>query len=164
MGKRRLDVVKTEGANSLRHVWKHRNFFRVAFNFLAIYAAKYVPELEFKKDLLRLTGMKIGKNASIGLAAVFDIFYPELIEIGENSIIGYNTTIIAHEYLINEMRTGKVEIGKNVMVGANATILAGVRIGEGSTVSAATLVDQDVPENSFAKGNPMQVSGKNVDR
>ena len=92
--------------------------------------------------------------------AIFDIFYPELIEIGDNSIVGYNTTILAHEFLVNELRTGKVRIGKNVLVGANTTILAGVEIGDGSTISAATLVDQDIPPNSFAKGNPMKAGGK----
>lgn len=160
MGARRLEKVKTEGKNSLRHVWEHKNPLKVAFNFIIIYAAKYVPSMRFKRALLLLTGMKIGKDASIGLAAMFDIFYPELIEIGDNCIIGYNATLLAHEFLVNELRTGKLEIGKNVMVGANATLLAGVRIGDNSTVSAATLVDSDIPENSFAKGNPMKVSGK----
>lgn len=30
--------------------------------------------------------------------AMFDIFFPELIEIGDNTIIGYNSTILAHEH------------------------------------------------------------------
>ena len=160
MGARRLEKIKTSGKNSIRHVWKHRNPLRVAFNFLVIYTSKYVPSMRLKRLMLSLTGMRIGKGASIGLAAMFDIFYPELIEIGENSIIGYNATLLAHEFLLDELRTGKVEVGRNVMVGANSTILAGVRIGDSSIVSAATLVDSDIPENSFAKGNPMEVSGK----
>jgi len=158
---RSLEIIKTpKGKNSLRFVWKHRDPLRTTFNFLVIWIAKYVPSMEFKRDLLGFTKMKLGKNVSIGLAAVFDIFYPELIEIGENSIVGYNTTILAHEFLINELRTGKVKIGKNVMVGANCTILAGVEIGDGSTVSAATLVDKSIPVGSFAKGNPMVVKKK----
>lgn len=160
MAKRALERVKTTGKNSLRHVWKYRNPLKVVFNFLIIYSAKYVPSMEMKNDLLRLTGMKVGKNASIGLAAMFDIFYPELIEVGENSIIGYNATILAHEYLIGEFRTGKVRIGKDVMLGANATVLAGTVIGDGTTVSAATLVDRDIPAKSFAKGNPMETGDK----
>ena len=160
MGKRKLEIIKTPGKNSLRHVWKYRDPLRVVFNFLVIYCTKYLPGMELKKDLLKLTGMEIGKDASIGLAAMFDIFYPELIEIGENSIIGYNATIIAHEYLIGELRTGKVSIGKNVMLGANSTVLAGVSIGDNATVSAAALVDRDVPANNFAKGNPMKIGEK----
>ena len=116
--------------------------------------------MEFKKDFLGLCGMKLGKDVSIGLAAVFDIFYPELIEIGDDSIIGYNTTILAHEFLVKEFRTGKVKIGKKVLIGANTTILAGVEIGDGASICAATLVDRDVPSGAFAKGNPMSIQVK----
>ncbi|CAM5266390.1 hypothetical protein LSPH24S_09836 [Lysinibacillus sphaericus] len=38
-------------------------------------------------------------------------------------MIGFNTTILAHEYLIEEYRLGDVHIGNEVMVGANSTIL-----------------------------------------
>ncbi len=51
--------------------------------------------------------------------------------IGENSIIGYHTTILTHEYLLSEYRVGEVVIGRDVMVGANVTILPGTVIGDG---------------------------------
>jgi acetyltransferase-like isoleucine patch superfamily enzyme len=160
MEKRALEKIKTTGKNSLRHVWKYRNPFRVAFNFIIIWVAKYLPSMVLKNSFLRMTGMRIGEDVSIGLAAVFDIFYPELIEIGDNSIVGYNATILAHEFLVNELRTGKVKIGKNVMVGANSTLLAGITLGDNSIVSAATLVDRSLPPQSFAKGNPMVAGEK----
>ncbi|MEE9564563.1 MAG: acyltransferase [Candidatus Hydrothermarchaeaceae archaeon] len=98
--------------------------------------------------------MKVGKDVSVGLMAMFDIFFPELIEIGENSVIGYNATILAHEYLVEEWRSGKVKIGKNVMIGANSTVLAGVEIGDGAVVSAASLVNRDVASGAFVGGVP----------
>ena len=52
-----------------------------------------------------------------------DIMFPEKITVGENSIIGYNTTLLAHEYLIREYRLGEIVIGNEVMIGANVTIL-----------------------------------------
>ena len=61
--------------------------------------------------------------------------FPEKISIGENSVIGYNTTILAHEYLIKEYRLGEVRIGENVLIGANTTILPGVTIGDGAVVA-----------------------------
>jgi len=124
---------------------------------MLVSASRYAPSLALKRFLLRLTGMKVGKDAAIGLMAMFDVFYPELIELGENCIIGYNATILAHEFLKDGLRTGKTAVGKDVMVGANTTVLAGVEIGEGAVVSAASLVDGDVPAGSFVKGNPMQV-------
>ena len=86
-----------------------------------------------------------------------DSMFPERISVGDNSIIGFNTTILAHEYLIEEYRLGDVEIGSNVMVGANTTILPGVKIGDGAIVSAATLVHKDVPAGAMAGGNPMRI-------
>ena len=52
-----------------------------------------------------------------------DIMFPEKITVGDNSIIGYNTTLLAHEYLIREYRLGEIVIGNEVMIGANTTIL-----------------------------------------
>ena len=65
-------------------------------------------------------------------------------------MIGFNTTILAHEYLIEEYRLGDVYIGNEVMIGANTTILPGVTIGDGAIVSAATLVHKDVPAGCLA--------------
>lgn len=83
-------------------------------------------------------------------------FFPEKISIGENTVIGYNTTILAHEYLIKEYRLGEVIIGENVMIGANTTILPGVTIGDGATVAAGSVVHKDVAAGSFVGGNPLR--------
>ena len=157
---RKLKVFRTEGKNSLCYWASFKNPVVVSINFLLITLAKYVPSLSLRRSLLRLTGMKVGEEASVGLGAMFDIFYPELIELGDNCIIGYNATILAHEFLRNELRVGKTVIGKDALIGANATVLAGVIVGEGASVSAATFVDKDVPDCSFAKGNPMKVGRK----
>ena len=101
--------------------------------------------------------MKVGKKTSFALMVMPDIMFPEKITVGENSIIGYNTTILAHEYLIREYRLGEIVIGNEVMIGANVTILPGVKIGDGATVSAGTLVHRDVPSGAFVGGNPMRI-------
>ncbi len=100
--------------------------------------------------------MKIGQHTAIALMVMPDTMFPELITIGNNSIIGYNTTLLAHEYLIHEYRLGEIKIGNNVMIGANSTILPGVTIGDNAVISACTLVNKDVPAGAFVGGNPMQ--------
>ncbi len=142
------------GLNSL---WCWRQWVplrRIIRNFCVGYTCRYLPSLRWKNRLYRLIGVKIGEHAAPGLAVTLDIFFPQLIEIGENSIIGYNTVILAHEFLIEELRTGPVRIGKNVMIGANVTILAGVEIGDGATISACSLVNSDVPPGAVYGGVP----------
>lgn len=145
-------------ANSLWHIYKTVSFFKVAKNFAVIQLARYTPFISLKNFFYRsLLKMKIGKKTSFALMAMPDIMFPERITVGDNSIIGYNTTILAHEYLIDEYRIGDVVIGKNVLVGANTTILPGVKIGDGAIVSAATLVNRDIPPGVFAGGNPVKI-------
>lgn len=101
--------------------------------------------------------MKIGESTALALMVMPDVMFPEKISIGRNSIVGYNTTILAHEYLIEEYRLGDVVIGDEAMIGANSTILPGVTIGDGAIVSAGTLVHEDVPAGCFVGGNPMKL-------
>jgi acetyltransferase-like isoleucine patch superfamily enzyme len=147
-----------EGANSLWQVYKTVSFWKVAKNFIVIQIARYTPFMSVKNWLYRtFLRMKVGEKTSFALMVVPDVMFPEKISVGRNSIIGYNTTILAHEYLIKEYRLGPVIIGNEVMVGANSTILPGITIGDGAIVAAGTLVHKDVPPGAFVGGNPMQI-------
>lgn len=157
MRMRRVEVFPSEGSNSLVKWYRIRNPLRVALNFIVIYTCRFLPSLALKRLLLRLIGMKVGKNVSIGLGATFDIFFPELIEIGDNSVIGYNAAILAHEFLVKEWRRGRVRLGKNVMLGARSLVLPGVEIGDNATVAAYSLVNRDIPPGAFAAGVPARV-------
>jgi acetyltransferase-like isoleucine patch superfamily enzyme len=146
------------GANSLWHVYKTVPFWKVVKNFIVIQLARYTPFLGMKNWLYRtFLGLKVGEQTSFALMVMLDVMFPEKISVGRNTVIGYNTTILAHEYLIKEYRLGPVEIGSEVMIGANSTILPGVTIGDGAIVSAGTLVHKDVPAGAFVGGNPMRV-------
>jgi acetyltransferase-like isoleucine patch superfamily enzyme len=147
-----------EGANSLWQVYKTVSFWKVVKNFIVIQIARYTPFLGVKNWLYRtFLRMKVGEKTSFALMVVPDVMFPEKITVGRNTIIGYNTTILAHEYLIKEYRLGPVVIGDEVMIGANSTILPGVTIGDGAVVAAGTLVHKDVPPGAFVGGNPMRV-------
>lgn len=147
-----------QGANSLWNIYKTVSFAKVMKNFIFIQLGRYTPFLSVKNFVYRtFLNMKVGKKVSFALMVVPDVMFPERISVGNNSIIGYNTTILAHEYLIDEYRIGDVVIGENVLIGANTTILPGVKIGDGAIVSAASLVHKDVPPGAFAGGNPMEI-------
>lgn len=146
--------------NSLQYWTRTCSPLRVVRNFLLIYPARFFPSENLKNVVYRWTGMKVGRRVSVGLMAMFDIFFPHLITIGDNTIIGYNSVVLGHEYLIREWRTGPVVIGKNVMIGANVTVLPGVVIGDGAVISAMSLVNKDVPPNTVAGGVPVRYLGK----
>lgn len=155
---RRTERYKVEGANSLWHVYKTVSFWKVMKCFIIIQIGRVTPSMAVKNWLYRtFLHMEIGPKTSLALMVMPDTMFPERISVGENTIIGFNTTILAHEYLINEYRLGDVKIGSGVMVGANTTILPGIEIGDGAIVSAATLVHKDVPAGSMVGGNPMQI-------
>ncbi|WP_144525456.1 DapH/DapD/GlmU-related protein [Bacillus sp. DE0042] len=155
---RRTTRYPVSGENSLWNVYKTVSFWKVMKNFIIIQIARYTPFLSVKNWLYRtFLRMKVGKKTSFALMVMLDIMFPEKITVGENSIIGYNTTLLAHEYLIREYRLGEIVIGNEVMIGANTTILPGVKIGDGAIVSAGTLVHRDVPSGAFVGGNPMRV-------
>lgn len=155
---RKTNRYPVKDANSLWRIYRTVSFFKVMKNFIIIQLARYTPFLRVKNFLYRtFLRMKVGKQTSFALMVMPDIMFPEKINVGDNSVIGYNTTILAHEYLIEEYRIGEVHIGSHVLIGANTTILPGVTIGDGAIVSAATLVHKNVPAGSFVGGNPMKV-------
>jgi acetyltransferase-like isoleucine patch superfamily enzyme len=161
---RKLDKFPTEGPNALWQIYKTVSKWKAIRNFVFIQMTRYSPSLRFKNWVYRhILGMKVGQQTSFALMVMVDVFFPERIVIGDNTIIGYNTTILTHEYLIKEYRLGEVRIGSNVMIGANTTILPGVTIGDHAVVGAGSVVHRDVEAFSFVAGNPLQVirSGKN---
>jgi acetyltransferase-like isoleucine patch superfamily enzyme len=148
---------RVEGPNALWQVYSTVSRSKAICNFIAIQIARYSPSLPLKNWIYRrVLGMKVGEHTAFALMVMVDVFFPERITVGRNSIIGYNTTILTHEYLIEEYRLGDVSIGDHVMIGANSTILPGVSIGDGAVVAAGTLVHKDVPAGAFVGGNPMR--------
>jgi acetyltransferase-like isoleucine patch superfamily enzyme len=138
------------------------SFWKVVRNFITIQISRYTPSLRMKRWLYRkVLGMEVGEKTSFALMVMPDVFFPERIRVGHNCVIGYNTTLLAHEYLIDEYRIGDVVIGDHVMIGANCTVLPGVVIGDGAVIAAGSVVHKDVPAGAFARGNPLQITTPN---
>lgn len=119
---------------------------------------RYIPIVKLKHWIYRkFLKMNIGAETAFAFKVVPDLLYPEYITIGKNCVIGYNTTILTHEFLVDEFKTGPVYIGDNTLIGANVTILPGVTIGKNVKVGAGAVVSKDIPDNTLAYGNPIQI-------
>jgi len=154
----RMTVYPSPGPwNSLQYWTRFAHPVRVVRNFLIIYANRFGPSEQLKNVLYRWTGMRIGNRCSFGLCAMVDIFFPHLITVGENCIFGYDSLILAHEFLQGELRVGPVVIGDDVTVGSRSVILPGVTIGDGAVISAMSLVNKDVPPYLVVGGVPIRI-------
>lgn len=154
---RKTERFPVYGSNSLWQLYRTVSFWKVFKNTLVILIARYTPILPMKNWLYRtFLGMEVGEQTAVAFMVMMDILFPERIRIGKNTIIGYNTTILTHEYLISEYRLGDVHIGDHVMIGANTTILPGVTIGDHAVIGAGSVVTKDVPPYTFAAGNPIR--------
>ena len=102
---RRTFRYPVEGANSLWHVYKTVPFWKVVKNFMVIQLARYTPFMGMKNWLI--AGLFTYEDSesihSFALMVMPDVMFPEKITVGI-ILIGYNTTILAHEYLIHEYR------------------------------------------------------------
>jgi len=159
---RRLNKQNRFSINPLWQVYKIVKFPKVFKQTCIIEISRFIPSMSLKRYIYRkFLKMTIGQNTSFAYKVSPDLFYPELISVGNNSVIGYNTTILTHEVLVDEWRYGRVSIGHHTLIGANVTILPGVTIGNHVKVGAGTVITKDVPDYSFVIGNPMHIE---VDR
>lgn len=152
--KDRLEIKEFD-RNPLLQWNKERNPLRVTFNTIFLSIAKLLP-LKLKNKLYRNLGADIGDDTAIALGVMFDIFYPEKIEVGSGTTIGYGTTVLTHETTTSEFRKGPTKIGDNVLIGAQTVILPGVEIGDGAKVSANSVINRDIEEDEFVGGNPVK--------
>jgi acetyltransferase-like isoleucine patch superfamily enzyme len=136
-----------------------KNIFQRLGNRFFQLLALYSPGAESVRVLLhRLRGVRIGKNVFIGTAAIIETEYPNLVSIGNNVTLGIRTIIVAHfretteaKRLANEPT---VVIEDDVFIGPGCIILQNVTIGKGSVVAAGSVVNANVPPQTFVQGNP----------
>lgn len=93
-----------------------------------------------KSRLYRRMGFHIGRNVEIMQMAWLDHFRPELIFIGDNTLIGAFSQITAHDYSgSGRFRYGLVEIGSNCTIGAGSGI-GPIRIEDNVRTLPGTIV------------------------
>lgn len=146
------------------------------FKYIALnYFIRHIPAWYIRRAFYILMGMKIGKNARIGINTV--IINPENITIGKRTIINENCHLDGRGGLIIENDTSisfgttiitathnskdefefipeKVVIKDHVWIGANAIILNGSIIERLCIIGAGCVFKGDSKEKEIYIGNP----------
>lgn len=125
---------------------------------LQVAVSFFMKGTPLKNKLYRWMGATIGRDVEIMQMVWLDHFRPELIFIGDNTLLGAFTRITVHAYEgSGRFRYGLVEIGSNCVIGAGTgigpiKIEDGVRTLPGTTLSpylvrirASSVVGYDPP-------------------
>ncbi|MDP8079225.1 acyltransferase [Phocoenobacter skyensis] len=105
--------------------------------------------------------ISIGKNCRIHGTS---INAEKKVEIGNGCLIAANTQIMDSNGHITDMKepnnrllkrdeAKEIVIGNNVWIGANCIILKGTKIGDGSIITAGSVVKGNIPAKSIYGGN-----------
>ena len=110
--------------------------------------------------------VKIGKN----FKSFFNLVLLDENEIciGDNVTFGPNVTILCATHPIEDIilrnsefeYAKKVSIGNDVWIKGNAVILPGVKIGNNVIIENGSLINKNIPDNSYASGTPCKVLNK----
>jgi len=111
-----------------------------------------LPPCFLQTLLLKILRVKIGKNVGIAIGFRIDDWFPDLIEIEDNVIIGKNVSAYTHDITKSRVKLGKVIIKKDSMVGAHSIIGAGVTIGKNSKVAIGSVITTDTDTDKMYTG------------
>lgn len=131
-----------------------RNPFTIILYYGTSKIIRYVPFQRMICFMYKyIFGIKIGKRVSFAPMQV-DVVFPEAIEIGDGSALGWESKLITHEYTQNKVRYSKIKIGRNVVIGGFSTIRGGITIGDNSIIAMNSFLNKDVPAGEIWGGVP----------
>jgi non-ribosomal peptide synthetase-like protein len=87
----------------------------------------------------RLMGAKIGRRVQINTGVIAD---QNLVEIGDDTVIGGDVTLVCHSAERGHLVTAPVRIGRGVTIGLMAVVFPGCVIGDGAIVSAGSVLSK----------------------
>ena len=111
------------------------------------------------------TNIEVGRNCFINYNCV--ILDNAKVRLGDNCMIAPNVAIYTagHTMHPDARRLGfeygiEITVGDNVWIGGNTVLCPGVHIGSNVVIGAGSVVTRDIPDWSFAAGNPCRVIRK----
>jgi serine acetyltransferase len=126
-----------------------KSFLRRIMNRILAALARFGPGATTIRPFLhRLRGVRITGRVFIGDDVYIENEYPECVELEDGAQICLRSLLIAHTRAV-----GRIVVKKNAFIGASCVITAvpgrTLTIGEGSVVTAASVVSTDVPPRTL---------------
>lgn len=134
--------------------WKARNIFVIWYHGVIIEFTTMLPHSFFKTWLLRLAGVKIGKNCRIGKGVIFDHLFGDNITLEDNVRIDDHVYLDGHEYTITQTIFGKTLVKKGVHIKKNSFVRTGTTIGENTIIERGGMAQRFIPPNEVWGGMP----------
>lgn len=136
--------------------WASYNALILLVRYTCINFMRVTPFINLFHSLM---GMKLGKRVQINTAVIGD---SNLIEIGDDTVIGGDVTLIAHSAERGDLVAERVRIGSRVTVGLMAVILPGCEIGDGAVIAANAILTKGtkVGANEIWGGVPAKKLGE----
>ncbi|MDX2169352.1 MAG: acyltransferase [Deltaproteobacteria bacterium] len=124
---------------------------------------------QLRLALYRRMGVRIGRNAFVGLDTYLDCQFPELITIEDDVTVSFRVTVVVHD---DARRLDRIEPGagdgtvapvrlrRGCYLGAGCLILPGVTVGERAVVASGAVVTRDVAAETVVGGVPARPMGR----
>ncbi|MBW2982302.1 hypothetical protein KY343_05465 [Candidatus Woesearchaeota archaeon] len=134
--------------------WRARNVLRIFYNGVIIELTRLLPHCFIKTLLLKMVGVKIGKNVTIGKGTVFDHIYCDMMAVEDDVKIGKCCEFGGHEYTITQTVFGRTLIKKGAELKDHVLVRAGTTVGEKSVIEPYSGIQKEIPANERWKGMP----------
>lgn len=146
--------------------------YMVAIHIVRIFAGTLYRSSPVWTWYLRLNGARIGRGVYVNSLYVSD---HNLIEIGDNVVIGAEVHLSAHTVERGVLKLARVRVGRNVMLGVNVVVDIGVEFGDGCQVAALSFVPKyarleagatygGIPVRLLKRPQPTEVPDLRIDK
>ncbi|HET7826513.1 MAG TPA: DapH/DapD/GlmU-related protein [Anaeromyxobacter sp.] len=116
--------------------WASYNALTLVLRFTFVNWIRVTPFLPLYH---RLMGARIGRRVQINTAVVAD---QNLIEIGDDTVIGGDVTLVCHSAERGKLVTAPVRIGSRVTIGLMAVVFPGCVIGDDAIIAAGSVLSK----------------------
>ncbi|WP_226346260.1 Pls/PosA family non-ribosomal peptide synthetase [Agilicoccus flavus] len=111
--------------------------------------------------VLRLFGVHVGRRSLLETTYLTEF---DLVRLGDDVVIGPETSLQTHLFEDRVMKMGTIEVGDDVSTGTRSVVLYDTHVGRGADLAPLTLVmkGESLPPDTAWSGIPAQLSARST--